>query len=74
MTNPKPTMPLDHSPKSVATPSVVPSCPICGRPLKGRQTVCSARCRIQRSMRWREAKQRERDAKVRLLLTEALDC
>ncbi len=68
----KPTPTPDLSPQSVATPSMVASCPVCGRLLTGRQTVCSGRCRIQRSMARRKAKQRERDAKVRLLLTEAL--
>lgn len=63
----------EHSPQSVATLSMVPSCPICGTPLSGRQTVCSARCRVQRSMQRRAVKQTERDAKVRLLLREALD-
>ncbi len=62
----------EHSPRSVATPSVTPFCPMCGTPLSGRQTVCSPRCRIQRSMQRRAAKQTERDAKLRLLLTEAL--
>ena len=62
----------DHSPQSVATPAIGPLCPICGVPLSGKQRVCSAKCRIQRSMRRRAAKQTERDAKVRLLLTEAL--
>jgi predicted nucleic acid-binding Zn ribbon protein len=68
MTHPTP----DHSPESVRTPPVVPSCPICGKPLKGNQTVCSPKCRIERFRRKREANQREREAKVRLLLTEAL--
>jgi hypothetical protein len=60
---------------SVATPpSALPVyCPICQTVLlHGKQTVCSPRCRIQRSMGRRAAKQAERDAKVRLLLTEAL--
>jgi predicted nucleic acid-binding Zn ribbon protein len=62
----------DYRPESVATLPVVASCPICGVPLQGRQTVCSAKCRIQRSMAMRAAKRDERDAKVRLLLGEAL--
>ena len=57
---------------SVRTPSVLPSCPMCGTPLTGRQTVCSAPCRMARSRQRREQVQAERDAKVRLLLTEAL--
>jgi predicted nucleic acid-binding Zn ribbon protein len=70
-----PPSPPNLSPASVATPpSGVPVyCPICQTvPLQGKQTVCSPRCRIQRSMERRAAKQAERDAKVRLLLTEAL--
>jgi hypothetical protein len=65
----------DRSPKSVATLPIGTAvyCPVCRTvPLTGRQTVCSPRCRIQRSMGRRAATQRDRDAKVRLLLTEAL--
>jgi predicted nucleic acid-binding Zn ribbon protein len=62
----------DRSPGSVRTLSMVASCPICGAPLQGRQTVCSAKCRIARSRQKRQVKLRERDVKVRLLLTEAL--
>lgn len=40
-------------PSSVRTPVMVP-CPICGTPLTGNQTVCSGRCRIERSRRKRE--------------------
>jgi predicted nucleic acid-binding Zn ribbon protein len=60
------------TPDSVCTLPVVPSCPICGHPLQRRQTVCSAKCRISRSRQRREAKLLARDARVRLLLTEAL--
>ena len=28
-------------------PSQAPSCPICGLPLTGNQTVCSAKCRME---------------------------
>lgn len=65
----------DHFPESVATPPgrVPVYCPVCETvPLHGKQTVCSAKCRIQRSMATRVARQAERDAKVRLLLREAL--
>ena len=62
----------EHRSERVATPSMILSCPICGTPLQGKRTVCSPRCRIQRSMRRRAAMQQERDAKVRLLLREAL--
>jgi len=68
MPQPKP----EHRPDSVRTPRVVPFCPICGTALSGRHTVCSGKCRIARSRQPRAAKQTERDAKVRLLLTEAL--
>ena len=68
-----PHSPPDLSPRSVRTLPVVPSCPICGGPLTGKQTVCSGRCRIERSRRRREEAMTERDAKVRLLLREALD-
>ena len=63
----------DRSSGSVATLSLIPSCPICGVPLRGRQKVCSPKCRIQKSMQRRAAKRTERDAKVRLLLKEAID-
>lgn len=62
----------EQCPQSVATLPASQSCPICGAVLRGKQTVCSARCRIQRSMRGRAAKQTERDAAVRLKLREAL--
>jgi predicted nucleic acid-binding Zn ribbon protein len=61
------------TPSSVRTLPVVRSCPMCPTPLQGRQTVCSAKCRIARSRQRREAKRADRDAKVRLLLTTALE-
>ena len=70
-----PTPPPDLSPGSVATPGpgLPVYCPVCETvPLHGKQTVCSAKCRIQRSMATRAAKRAERDAKVRLLLKDAL--
>ena len=70
-----PTSTPDRCPGSVATPpSGLPVyCPICGKvPLQGKQRVCSAKCRIQKSMQTRAAKQAERDAKIRLLLKDAL--
>jgi predicted nucleic acid-binding Zn ribbon protein len=66
----------EQRPQSVATPlaDVPIYCPLCEKvPLHGKQTVCSARCRIQRSMQRRVAKQMERDATVRLHLRAALD-
>jgi hypothetical protein len=64
----------DRCPGSVATPpSDVPVyCPVCEKvPLHGKQTVCSPRCRIQRSMARRAAKRTDRDAHVRIKLREA---
>jgi predicted nucleic acid-binding Zn ribbon protein len=72
MRTPTATSQPDHSPCSIRTPSMISSCPICGTPLTGQQTVCSAKCRIVRSWQKREGKQMERDAKVRLLIREAL--
>jgi predicted nucleic acid-binding Zn ribbon protein len=63
----------EHSPESVRTLHMVPSCPICGVPLQGRQTVCSAKCRIARSRQKYEAISRDRDAKARLLLRTVIE-
>ncbi len=47
-------------------------CPVCQRvALQGRQTVCGAPCRIQRSRQWKAQAQAERDSKVRLHLKAA---
>ena len=62
----------DLTPSSVRTPLLALSCQMCGTPLQGRRTVCSATCRIARSRQKYKAKQAERDAKVRLLLREVL--
>ena len=70
------TSPPDLTPPSVATPSsgLPVYCPICQTVLlTGKQTVCSPRCRIQRSMARRAATQAERDAKVRLLLGTVIE-
>ena len=72
MTDGKPTPTPDDRSGSVRTPIMVASCPICGRPLKGKQTVCSGKCRVAKWRRDRDDKLKERDAKDRLLLTEAL--
>ena len=61
------------TPSSVRTLPVVRSCPMCPTPLQGRQTVCSAKCRVARSWQRREARQHERDSQVRLLLTTAIE-
>jgi predicted nucleic acid-binding Zn ribbon protein len=63
----------DLSTGGVRTLLLVPSCPICGVPLQGKQTVCSAKCRAARSRRRRERVTRERDQRVRLFLRTALD-
>jgi len=63
----------DRSPQSVRTLSsgtLVP-CPVCGRPLQGRQTVCSGKCRIARSRQRQKEQLHVRDAQIRLLLRTA---
>ena len=47
-------------------------CPACGKPLEGRQTACSGKCRAALSRRRREEAQRTRDEEVRVLLETAL--
>jgi predicted nucleic acid-binding Zn ribbon protein len=68
-----PTPTPEPDPGSVRTPIMVASCPICGQPLRGRQTVCSGGCRIERSRQRRENKLQDRDAKVRLLLRTVIE-
>ena len=66
----------DRSPESVAThPSGVPVyCPVCEKvPLHGKQTVCSPRCRIQKSMARRAATRADRDARARILLRTVIE-
>lgn len=51
------------------------TCPVCGAPFEVRRKdhrFCSAKCRLAGFQQRRELKRRERDAKVRLLLNEAL--
>lgn len=67
----KPQLTPDLSPQSVATLPVVASCPICGTPLQGKQQVCSAKCRIQKSMKTRAGLRRDRDATARMHLRAA---
>lgn len=55
-----PALTPDRSPGSIRTPSMVASCPICGVPLQGKQTVCSGKCRIARSRQRREEEHAER--------------
>ena len=49
-------------------------CPVCHRvALQGRQTVCGAPCRIERSRQRKAQAQVDRDSKVRLHLKAALE-
>jgi predicted nucleic acid-binding Zn ribbon protein len=52
---------------------MVATCPICGSPLTGQQTVCSPKCRTKRARQTHEADRRERDAKVSLLLRTVIE-
>ncbi len=69
-TNPTPIP--DQRPMSVRALSMLPSCPVCGTSLTGKQTVCSPKCRAARARERRETDARERDAKIRLKLKEIL--
>ena len=65
-------MNMPSTPENRAQSVATPLCPVCHTvPLTGKQTVCSAKCRIQKSMKTRAAKQSERDTKIRLLLRTA---
>lgn len=68
---------LPHSPDrpaaSVRTPLARLSCPVCGIPLTGKQSVCSPKCRAARSRERRAADGRERDALIRIKLGEILE-
>lgn len=49
------------------------SCPVCRRkPFRGRQRVCSARCRAKRHRQVREAERQVQVCEVRALLQAAL--
>ncbi len=48
-------------------------CPVCEKPLLGRQKFCSAKCRATWSREQRARDRAERDSKVRLLLTTAME-
>ena len=70
-TGPKPQVP----PESVRTPVVGSPrrCPVCQAvDLTGRQTVCSARCRRERSRQREQAAREARDREIRVLLETAL--
>jgi predicted nucleic acid-binding Zn ribbon protein len=64
----------EASPQSARSLSdgILISCPVCAKPLGPRQKACSGKCRAEWSRLKREQAQAERDAKVRLLLREAL--
>ena len=75
-TDPRPSPP-SQAPKprseGVRTLLVGFLCPVCGRvELRGRQTVCSAACRRERSRRRQDDARRARDAEIRGLLEAAL--
>ena len=62
-------------PESVRTPVVGSGrpCPVCQAvDLTGRQTVCSARCRRERSRRREQAAREARDQEIRVLRETAL--
>ena len=49
-------------------------CPVCQTvPLRGKQTVCSGKCRMARSRQRRHTKWQERDARVGLLLRTVIE-
>ncbi len=48
------------------------ACPVCEKPLIGRQEFCSGRCRATRSREKKAAERADRDRRVRGLLEEAL--
>jgi predicted nucleic acid-binding Zn ribbon protein len=48
------------------------TCPICGKPLRPRQRVCSGRCRAELSRRRQAEARQARDEQVRALLLAAL--
>lgn len=68
MSEDKPRPQADFSPEIVRTPNMIPSCPICGAPMTGRQTFCSGKCRIARSLQRREEKQVAKSVRLQLLI------
>ncbi len=61
------------SPAVIGSGEALRACPICGRPLTGRQTsACSNVCRAALSRRKRADAQSEKDRRVRELLEAAL--
>jgi predicted nucleic acid-binding Zn ribbon protein len=65
----------EGSPESVRTPVVGSGrgCPVCqAADLTGRQTVCSASCRWERTRQRETAARQARDREIRVLLETAL--
>ncbi len=61
------------SPAVIGSGEALRACPICGRPLTGRQTSpCSDKCRAALSRRKRADEQSEKDRRVCELLEAAL--
>ena len=71
-----PTTPEVPAPAARALPEGIlvdcRACPVCQKPLTGKQTLCSGRCRATWSREQRAQRQAERDSKVRLHLKAAL--
>jgi predicted nucleic acid-binding Zn ribbon protein len=77
MSNLVPSAP-EQRPQNVITllPGVLVACPGCGKafaPRRPNHRYCSATCRVVWFQQKQEKARRERDAKVRLLLKEALE-
>jgi endogenous inhibitor of DNA gyrase (YacG/DUF329 family) len=73
-----PPLTTDHRPQTVLTPvpGVLVACPGCGKtftPRRPNHRYCSTTCRVVWFQRKPEQERRDRDAKVRLKLREALD-
>jgi len=63
------------APADAVQTAVLRSCEICDAEIQGDQKdTCSDKCRAERWRRRREQDQRQRDAKVRALLTQAVGC
>ena len=57
----------------VGSGDAIRPCPVCGTPLRGRQTsACSDRCRAAKSRRQRSDAQKHRDRRLRELLEAAV--
>ncbi len=59
-------------PAVVGSPGVIAACPICGKPLTGRQrSACSDKCRAAKSRREQARKLTERECRVQTYLLTA---